>query len=320
VSDLCNYDGLDGGERNVGCWRGRTDRRVQAGTPSVASEAGIESNREEREMSTGQFGGQAPRIVSREEWLAPRLELLAMEKELTAMKDHLAAKRRRLPWVRVEKDYIFDGPAGAVTLSQLFDGRSQLFIKHFMMGPGQAQQCVGCSLEVDHLAGIRIHLEHHDLSYAVVARAPIQEIEQLRKHMGWDFTWVSSFHNDFNFDFNVSFTDAQLAAGRGYYNFREGNPGLTDLSGDSVFVKDAAGQVYHTYSTFGRGGEQFLGVYAYLDATPKGRAENGPYHSLPDWARPHNMYGRGGTVEGTGRYHAANCGCTAHGARAVAES
>jgi predicted dithiol-disulfide oxidoreductase (DUF899 family) len=316
VSDLRNYDGLDGGERNVGCWSGRTDRRVQAGTPSVASEAKIDSNREEREMSTDQVRGPAPRIVSREEWLAARLELLGREKELTAMKDRLAAERRRLPWVRVEKEYIFDGPAGAVTLSQLFDGRSQLFIKHFMMGPGQAQQCVGCSLEVDHLVGIRVHLEHHDLSYAVVARAPIQEIEQLRKQMGWDFTWVSSFNSDFNFDFNVSFTDAELAAGRGYYNFREGNPGLADLSGDSVFVKDAAGQVYHTYSAFGRGAEQFLGVYAYLDATPNGRSENGPYHSLADWARPHNMYGRGGTVEGTGRYHAAGCSCAAHGGSA----
>src|SRR5260221_7363027 len=158
------------------------------------------------------------------------------------------------------------------------------------MGHGQARQCVGCSLEVDHLAGIRIHLEHHDLSYAVVARAPIQEIEQLRKPMGWDFTWVSSFHNDFNFDFNVSFTDAQLAAGRGYYNFREGNPGLTDLSGDSVFVKDAAGQVYHTYSTYGRGGEQFLCVYAYHHTKPKNRAQKRPPHFLPDFGPPPTKY------------------------------
>jgi predicted dithiol-disulfide oxidoreductase (DUF899 family) len=271
-------------------------------------------------MSIDQSRGHAPHIVSREEWLAARIALLAAEKELTAMKDRLAAERRRLPWVRVEKDYVFDGPAGTVTLSQLFDGRSQLFIKHFMMGPGQAAQCVGCSLEVDHLAGIRVHLEHHDLSYAAVARAPLQEIEELRKRMGWDFTWVSSFNNDFNFDFNVSFTDAQLGAARGYYNFREGNPGMADLSGDSVFVKDAAGRVYHTYSTYGRGGEQFLGVYAYLDATPNGRAENGPYHSLADWVRPHDMYGREGTVEGTGRFHAANCRCAAHGTRAMAES
>jgi predicted dithiol-disulfide oxidoreductase (DUF899 family) len=288
---------------------------MQAGTPSVASQVLGSNPNEEREMSTSQSRGQPPRIVSRDEWLAARIELLAREKELTAMKDRLAAERRRLPWVRVEKDYLFEGPAGAVTLSQLFDGRSQLFIKHFMMGPGQTQQCVGCSLEVDHLAGIRVHLEHNDLSYAVVARAPIQEIEQLKKQMGWDFTWVSSFNNDFNFDFNVSFTDAQLAAGRGYYNFREGNPGMADLSGDSVFVKDAAGRVYHTYSTYGRGGEQFLGAYAYLDATPKGRAENGPYHSLADWVRPHTMYGRGGTVEGTGRYHAESCTCAAHGTR-----
>jgi predicted dithiol-disulfide oxidoreductase (DUF899 family) len=268
-------------------------------------------------MSVDQTGGLAPRIASKEEWRAARMALLAGEKELTAMKDRLAAERRRLPWVRVEKDYVFEGPAGAVTLSQLFDGRSQLFIKHFMMAPGSAEQCVGCSLEVDHLAGIRVHLEHHDLSYVVVARAPIEEIEQLRKRMGWEFTWVSSFNNDFNFDFNVSFTDEQLAAGRAYYNYCEGNPGMADLSGNSVFVKDAAGQVYHTYSAYARGGEQFLGVYAYLDATPKGRAENGPYHSLPDWARPHDQYGRGGTVEGNGRYHAASCSCTAHGTRAI---
>jgi predicted dithiol-disulfide oxidoreductase (DUF899 family) len=132
--------------------------------------------------------------------------------------------------------------------------------------------------------------------------------------MSWDFHWVSSYRNDFNFDFNVSFTDDEIAFGRGYYNYREVdvNPAVVDLSGDSIFVKDDAGQVYHTYSTFARGGEQFLGIYAYLDATPKGRAEHGPYHSLPDWVRPHNMYGHGGSVEGTGRYHAADCGCAAH--------
>src|SRR6267154_6495122 len=158
-----------------------------------------------------------PKVVSRAEWTEARKRLMVKEREVARLVDELNADRRMLPWVKIEKDYVFDGPAGAVTLSQLFDGRSQLFIKHFMMGPGQAQQCVGCSLEVDHLAGIRVHLEHHDLSYAVVARAPIQEIEQLRKQMGWDFAWVSSFNNDFNFDFNVSFTDAELAAGRGNY-------------------------------------------------------------------------------------------------------
>jgi predicted dithiol-disulfide oxidoreductase (DUF899 family) len=254
------------------------------------------------------------RIASREDWRTARIALLEKEKALTAMKDALAAERRALPWVRVEKDYLFDGPTGRVTLSELFEGRSQLFIKHFMMGPGQSQQCVGCSLEVDHLAGIRVHLENHDVTYAVVARAPIEEIERLKRKMGWDFTWVSSYRNDFNFDFNVSFSDAEIALGRGLYNFREVevNPGMIDLSGDSVFIKDEGGEIFHTYSTYGRGGEQFLGIYGYFDVTPKGRAENGPFHSLPDWARPHNMYGRGGTVTGMGRYHPADCGCTAH--------
>jgi predicted dithiol-disulfide oxidoreductase (DUF899 family) len=265
-------------------------------------------------MSSDPSRRRPPRIVSREEWREARIALLAREKELTAMKDSLAAERRSLPWVRIEKDYVFDAPTGPKTLSQLFDGRSQLFIKHFMMGPGQSRQCVGCSLEVDHLAGIRVHLEHHDVTYAVVARAPIEEIGKLKRRMGWDFTWVSSYRNDFNFDFNVSFSDSEIALGRGTYNYQEVavHPGMIDLSGDSIFLKDEDGQVYHTYSPYGRGGEQFLGIYAYLDATPKGRAENGPYHSLTDWVRPHNMYGRGGMVEGTGRYHAADCGCAAH--------
>jgi len=264
-------------------------------------------------MANEESRASPPRIVSQAEWRAARIALLTKEKELTAIKDAIAAERRALPWVRVERDYVFDGPAGPVTLSQLFAGRTQLFIKHFMMGPGQSHHCVGCSLEVDHLAGIRVHLENHDLSYAVVARAPIEEIERLKRKMGWDFPWVSSYRNGFNFDFHVSFTDDEIALGRGYYNYAEVgvNPGMIDLSGDSVFIKDA-GQIYHTYSTYGRGGEQFLGIYGYLDATPKGRAENGPYHSLPDWVRPHNMYGRGGMVEGTGRYHAAECGCAAH--------
>lgn len=264
-------------------------------------------------MNTDQTSGQG-RIVSKEEWRMARIALLEKEKALTAMKDALAAERRALPWVRVEKNYVFEGTRGPVTLEELFEGRSQLFIKHFMMGPGQSQQCVGCSLEVDHLAGIRVHLEHHDLAYAVVARAPIEEIDLLKRKMGWDFTWVSAYRNDFNFDFNVSFTDAEIALGRGYYNFREVevHPGMIDLSGDSVFVKDKAGDIYHTYSTYGRGGEQFLGIYGYFDVSPKGRAENGPCHSLPDWARPHNMYERGGTVTAMGRYHAADCGCAGH--------
>jgi predicted dithiol-disulfide oxidoreductase (DUF899 family) len=145
-----------------------------------------------------------------------------------------------------------------------------------------------------------------------VARATIQEIEAVRKRMGWRFTWVSSYASDFNYDFNVSFRPDEMEAGRAYYNYRHGNPGLADLSGDSVFFKDESGAIFHTYSTFGRGGEEFLGAYRFLDVMPKGRDENGPYHSLADWVKPRNMYDEGGMVEGNGRYHAPACGCTAH--------
>jgi predicted dithiol-disulfide oxidoreductase (DUF899 family) len=190
----------------------------------------------------------------------------------------LAAERRALPWVKIEKDCLFDAPKGEVTLRDLFDGRSQLFIKHFMMAPGQVAQCVGCSLEVDHLEGILVHLQNHDVTYAAVARAPIEEIEVVRKRMGWKFPWVSSYHSDFNYDFNVSFTPEQVASGRALYNYQEAPAwvaDLQDLSGDSVFFKDSACQIFHTYSTFGRGGEEFLGIYRYLDATPKAATRMG---------------------------------------------
>jgi predicted dithiol-disulfide oxidoreductase (DUF899 family) len=254
-------------------------------------------------------------VVSRDEWLAARRELLAKEKAHTRERDELNRQRRELPWVRVEKKYVFDGPEGKVTLADLFDGRSQLFIKHFMMGPGQVTQCVGCSLEVDHIEGLLVHLENHDVTYAVVARAPIEEIEAVRRRMGWKFRWVSSYHSDFNYDFNVSWTREQVAAGRAFYNYGkapEWAGELEDLSGDSVFYKDEAGQIFHTYSTFGRGGEEFLGIYRFLDVMPKGRDENGPYHTLADWVRPKNLYGKNGMVEANGRYHPGGCACASH--------
>jgi predicted dithiol-disulfide oxidoreductase (DUF899 family) len=254
-------------------------------------------------------------IVSGEEWLIARRDLLKREKELTRMRDQLAAERRALPWVKIDKEYVFNTPEGEVTLAELFDGRSQLFIKHFMMAPGQVTQCVGCSLEVDHVDGILPHLENHDVTYVAVARAPIEEIEAVRKRMGWKFRWVSSYHSDFNYDFDVSFSREEVASGRALYNYGvapQWAADIEDLSGDSVFYKDKAGQIFHTYSTFARGGEEFLGIYRILDATPKGRNENGPYHSLTDWARPRNMYGKGGTVEPTGRYHQPACACEAH--------
>jgi predicted dithiol-disulfide oxidoreductase (DUF899 family) len=260
---------------------------------------------------------QPHRIVSRAEWIEERVKLLEREKAFTDQRDELNRQRRDLPWVRVEKEYVFDAPEGEVRLADLFDGRSQLFIKHFMMGPGQVTQCVGCSFEVDHIAGVLVHLQNHDLSYAAVARAPIHQIEAVRARMGWRFRWVSSYRSDFNYDFNVSFRPEEIAAGRAYYNYRSTNMALEDLSGDSIFFKDDTGQIYHTYSTYGRGGEEFLGAYNYIDVTPKGRGEEGPFRSLTDWVRPNNMYGQGGMVEGNGRYHRPSCECSMHHAAAM---
>src|SRR5277367_1757259 len=194
----------------------------QAGTQKVVSQT---------DTGAAANSARAHRIVTRTEWLAARTALLAKEKAFTQLRDQLSAEQRALPWVRIEKEYIFDGPSGKVTLAQLFNGRSQLFVKHFMMGPGQKHNCVGCAFEVDHLEGLLVHLENHDLTYAAVARAPIEEIEAYRKNMGWKFPWVSSYHSDFNYDFNVSFTPEQLASEKAYYNFGQRNPGMEDLSG-----------------------------------------------------------------------------------------
>ena len=254
-------------------------------------------------------------VVSREEWLNARRALLVKEKAMTRARDQLSREQRALPWVRVEKLYAFDTPAGKVTLGELFNGRSQLIIKHFMMGPGAVHQCIGCSLAVDHVDGILVHLENHDVSYVVVARAPIEEIEVVRKRMGWEVPWVSSFNCDFNYDFGVSFTPESVAAGTASYNdqpVEAGAGGLQDLSGHSVFFKSEAGETFHTYSTFARGDEEFIGIYRFLDITPKGRNENGPYHSMTDWVRPHDKYGVGGVVEANGRYHHPSCACTVH--------
>jgi predicted dithiol-disulfide oxidoreductase (DUF899 family) len=255
-------------------------------------------------------------IVSKSDWLEARRALLAKEKALTRERDRIAAERRALPWVRIDKPYVFDGPTGTLTLSDLFEGRSQLIIKHFMKGPGAATLCVGCSFEVDHVEGILVHLNNHDVTYAAVARAPIEEIEALRRRMGWKFPFVSSYRSDFNYDFDVSFRRADVAAGRALYNFSRApdwTADIEDLSGRSVFFKDTDGAIYLTYASFARGGEEGLTTYAILDAMPKGRQENGPHHTLGDWVRPHDQYGKGGTVEGNGRFHAEGCVCAVHG-------
>jgi predicted dithiol-disulfide oxidoreductase (DUF899 family) len=228
-------------------------------------------------------------VVSRDEWLAARRQLLIREKQLTRLRDQINADRHALPWVRVEKPYAFDGPNGKQTLADLFNGRSQLIVKHFMLGPDWQDGCVGCSFELDHVEGALVHLEHHDVSYAVVSRAPLPKIEAFRKRMGWRVNWVSSYGSDFNYDFHVSFTEQDIAKGEAYYNYELRNVGIDELSGRSVFYKDQTGNIFHTYSSYGRGGEMHLGTYHYLDITPKGRDEtiNG---NLTDWVRHHDRY------------------------------
>jgi predicted dithiol-disulfide oxidoreductase (DUF899 family) len=189
------------------------------------------------------------RIVTRDEWLTARKALLAKEKELTRLRDQVSAERGELPWVRVDKQYVFEGPAGKETLADLFDRRSQLIIKHFMLGPGWQEGCVGCSFEVDHIEGALVHLEHHDVSYVVVSRAPLPEIETFKKRMGWRFKWVSSYGSDFNYDFHVSFKPDEIETGEVYYNYEMRTVGIEELSGRSVFYKDTDGDIFHTYSS-----------------------------------------------------------------------
>jgi predicted dithiol-disulfide oxidoreductase (DUF899 family) len=233
---------------------------------------------------------ELPKLVSRDEWLAARKELLKQEKELTRQRDALSAKRRELPWVRVEKEYVFDTPKGKQTLANLFDGRSQLVVNHFMLGPGWKEGCVGCSFGADHIEGALVHLEHHDVTVVVVSRAPLHEIEAYKKRMGWRFNWVSSYDSDFNYDYHVSFTKEDVTKGRVYYNFEMTEALIEELPGLSVFYKDAAGDIFHTYSSYARGAEELLGTYIVLDLTPKGRNETGPNHNLMDWVRRHDEY------------------------------
>ena len=228
-------------------------------------------------------------IVSRDEWLAARKALLAKEKEFTRLRDSLNAERRALPWVKVDKQYMFDTPDGRQSLGELFAGRSQLVTKHFMFGPDWTDGCVGCSFEMDHVDGALVHLEHHDVSYVVVSRAPLEKLEAFKRRMGWRFRWVSSYGSDFNYDFHVSFSPEEVASGKAYYNYELRDVGIDELSGRSVFYRDEAGDIFHTYSSYARGGELFLGSYAVLDITPKGRDEtiNG---NLTDWVRHHDRY------------------------------
>ncbi|MGO9449805.1 MAG: DUF899 domain-containing protein [Candidatus Binataceae bacterium] len=231
-------------------------------------------------------------IVSQEEWVAARKQLLEKEKELTAAFDALNKQRRALPWVKVEKEYVFDTPQGKKTLADLFDGRSQLFVYHFMLGPGWKAGCVGCSFFADHVDGPNVHLANHDVSFVAVSRGTLPEIEAYKKRMGWRFKWISSNGNDFNFDYHVSFKKDEMAKGKVYYNYQMTDASTEELPGTSVFFKDDAGNVFHTYSSYARGDERGLGTYMFLDFTPKGREENGPNFNLTDWVRRHDEYGK----------------------------
>src|ERR1700722_480658 len=196
-----------------------------------------------------------PRVVSRGEWLAARKELLIKEKQLTRQRDEVDRQRRELPWVKVEKDYFFEGPQGQPSLADLFEDRSQLIVSHFMFGPGWKEGCVGCSFRSDHVEGALVHLQHHDVSFVTISRAPWAEIEAFRRRMGWRFRWLSSYGSDFNYDYRVSFTKEELATGRTDYNYGSSGFLSEEMSGLSVFFKDDVGEIFHTYSTFGRGDE-----------------------------------------------------------------
>jgi predicted dithiol-disulfide oxidoreductase (DUF899 family) len=228
-------------------------------------------------------------IVDKARWIEASRALLAEEKAWTRERDRLSEKRRRLPWVRVDKLYTFDSLAGPVILAQLFEGRSQLIVYHFMFGPEWREGCIGCSLLCDHVDSARQHFEQNDVSFVAVSRAPIAALEAYRKRMGWTFRWASSANTDFNFDYDVSFP-AQTREGGVFYNFEaRPDPEIDELPGVSVFYRDEDGAIYHTYSSYGRGGEILLGVYGWLDMVPKGRNEtkNG---SLMDWAKRHDQY------------------------------
>jgi len=235
--------------------------------------------------------------VSREEWIVARKELLNKEKELSQLQDEVSRQRRELPWVKVQKEYIFETPEGRKTLAELFNGNSQLVVYHFMFGPGWKAGCVGCSFFSDHVDGANQHLAHHDVTFTAVSRAPLAEIEAYKRRMGWRFKWVSSSESDFNYDFHVSFRKDAITAGEVYYNYEMFKTTMEDLHGTSVFFKDDSGAVFHTYSAYARGDERGLGAYMFLDLTPKGRNETGPNFNLTDWVQRHDEYDDGVTKE-----------------------
>lgn len=232
---------------------------------------------------------QDRKTVSRDEWLAARKELLAKEKAFTRLRDELSEQRRALPWVKVDKEYVFDSPNGKETLADLFEGRSQLIIYHFMYGPEWKEGCPSCSFWADNFNGIGIHLEHRDITMIAVSRAPLEMLDAYKKRMGWDFKWASSFESDFNHDHHVSFTPDEMKKGELFYNYRKGTFPSEEAPGVSVFYKNQEGEVFHTYSCYARGLDMLNLAYHYMDLAPKGRDEAGLPHSMA-WLRRRDQY------------------------------
>jgi len=234
-------------------------------------------------------GAEGHRIVSRDEWLSERRRLLVHEKELTHLSDRIAAERRALPWVRVDKDYQFDTLQGRRSLPDLFDGRHQLLVQHFMFAPDWEQGCPSCSYMADHNDGLLIHLAHRDVTFVAVSRAPLAKIKCFRQRMGWQFDWVSSNGTDFNYDFKVSFTSDEVASGHIDYNYGGWPYAYEEWPGISVFFRNDAAEVFHTYSRYGRGVEDMMGTYRMLDLTPMGRNEREVEYKM-EWVRHHDRY------------------------------
>lgn len=229
-------------------------------------------------------------VVSQSEWIAARKRFLAREKDFTRQRDELSAQRRALPWVRVDKEYVFEGPGGNETLAELFAGRSQLIVYHFMLGPGWPEGCKRCSFWADNFNGIDMHLAARDVTLLAISSAPLAEIEAFKARMGWTFKWVSSAGSTFNQDFHVTFSPEALEQGEVEYNYASAKISGTERPGISVFTRDAGGTVFHTYSCYARGLDMMNGAYHYLDLTPKGRDEAGLRFSM-EWVRLHDSYG-----------------------------
>ena len=232
---------------------------------------------------------QASKAVPPADWLAARKQLLQKEKEFTRVRDELSRQRRELPWEKVEKQYVFDAAGGKQTLGDLFGGKSQLIIYHFMLGPDWKEGCPSCSFISDHIDGSLPHLNARDVNLVVVSRAPLAQIEAFKKRMGWQFHWISSYETDFNPDYQVSFAKGESAKGKVYYNYEMQEFPSEERPGASVFFKNAAGEIFHTYSTYGRGLDILIGAYNWLDLVPKGRDEEGLPHTMA-WVRHHDKY------------------------------